>query len=159
VLTVHQLSSDLSVVRAVAETELAGIEGAYKLWQARRSDGKRVFDTRYDVDHLPLGTSRRLVDICGDLTLDVMQPELARGSMTTLQQQFLEHRSELVREQLLTLNVRHSLSTALVACLGLGLVSPGSRNVNDLLSQEMWDLVDYVRSDHFKPLLSSSHVQ
>lgn len=120
----HQLSSDLSVVQNVAgELALPGVEGVYELWRSRREEGSRVFDTRYDVDHLPLGASRRLVDVCRDLKLDVTQPELARGSMTKLQHGFLEQGNELMREQLLTLNVRHSLSTALVACLGLGLVT------------------------------------
>ena len=150
----HQLSSDLSVVKNAAnQAALPGLDGAYGLWRTRREESGRVFDTRYDVDHLPLGASRRLVDVCGDLKLDVVQPELARGSMTKLQRNFLATSNELIREQLLTLNVRHSLSTALVACLGLGLVGAGALNVNQLIHQEMWDLVEYVRSKHFEPLL------
>lgn len=153
-LTGHQLSSDLSVVKNAADlAALPGVDGAYDLWRARREEGGRAFDTRYDVDHLPLGASRRLVDVCGDLKLDVMQPELARGSMTKVQHDFLDTGNELLREQLLTLNVRHSLSTALVACLGLGLVGAGALNVNQLVHQEMWDLVEYVRSSQFEPLL------
>ncbi len=152
-LTGHQLSSDLSVVKNASASTLVGLEGAYELWRTRRSEVGRVFDTRYDVDHLPIGASRRLVDVCGDLKLDVRQPELARGSMTKLQRDFLEDGSESIREQLLTLNVRHSLSTALVACLGMGLVSVGARNVNQLVHQEMWDLVEYVRGEHFERLL------
>jgi hypothetical protein len=69
-------------------------------------------------------------------------------------QSWLSTDSVLTGHQLLTLNLRHSLSTALVACLGLGLVGPGSRNINDLLHQEAWDLVEYVRIDQFKSLLS-----
>ncbi|MGH3908903.1 MAG: hypothetical protein ACRDTE_32675 [Pseudonocardiaceae bacterium] len=153
VLTGHQLSSDLSVVRNASANTLIGLEGAYELWRSRRSEDARVFDTRYDIDHLPVGASRRLVDVCCDLKLDVRQPELACGSMTKLQRDFLEHGSESIREQLLTLNVRHSLSTALVACLGMGLVSVGARNVNQLVHQEMWDLVEYVRGEHFARLL------
>jgi hypothetical protein len=154
VLAGHQLSSDLTVVKAAAGAQLVGVDATYELWQARRNGTARVFDTRYDVDHLPLGASRRLVDVCSDLKLDVTQPELVRGSMTKLQRDFLESRDELLREQLLTLNVRHSLSTALVACLGMGLVASGAQNVNDLVHQEMWDLVNYVRSKQFAPLLS-----
>lgn len=152
-LTGHQLSSDLSVVKNASASTLVGLEGAYELWRTRRSEDGRIFDTRYDVDHLPIGASRRLVDVCGDLKLDVRQPELARSSMTKLQRDFLEDGSESIREQLLTLNVRYSLSTALVACLGLGLVSVGARNVNQLVHQEMWDLVEYVRGEHFERLL------
>jgi hypothetical protein len=73
--------------------------------------------------------------------------------MTKLQRDFLECGDELLREQLLTLNVRHSLSTALVACLGLDLVVKGAANINQLLHQEMWDLVEYVRSSQFEGLL------
>ncbi|MGA9311250.1 MAG: hypothetical protein WBV74_12875, partial [Pseudonocardiaceae bacterium] len=152
-LTGHQLSSDLSVVKNASASTLVGVESTYELWRTRRSDDARVFDTRYDVDHLSVGPSRRLVDVCGDLKLDVNQPELAKGSMTKLQRDFLEHGDETVREQLLTLNVRHSLSTALVACLGMGLVSAGVRNVNQLVHQEMWDMVEYVRGEHFEKLL------
>lgn len=154
VLTGHQLSSDLSVVKNAANlAALPGVDGAYDLWRTRRQEGGRVFDTRYDVDHLPLGASRRLVDVCGDLKLDVTQPELARGSMTKVHRDYLEGGDELLREQLLTLNIRHSLSTALVACLGLGLVGMGAVNVNQLVHQEMWDLVEYVRSESFQALL------
>jgi hypothetical protein len=154
VLTGHQLSSDLSVVKNAANgVALSGVDGAYELWRGRHQDNGRVFDTRYDVDHLPLGPSRRLVDTCGDLKLDVTQPELARGSMTKLQRDFLETGNELTREQLLTLNIRHSLSTAMVACVGLGLVGMGAANVNQLVHQEMWDLVEYVRSERFGKLL------
>ena len=70
-----------------------------------------------------------------------------------MQRDFLEDGNESIREQLLTLNVRHSLSTALVACLGMGLVSVSARNINQLVHQEMWDLVGYVRGEHFDRLL------
>jgi len=35
----------------------------------------------------------------------------------------------------------------------MGLVSVGARNVNQLVHQEMWDLVEYVRGEHFERLL------
>lgn len=153
-LSGHQLSSDLTVVLNASGRPLPSVQAAYQQWQDRRAiEPRRVFDTRYDVDHLPLGSSRRLVDVCTDLKLDVTQPELARGSMTKLHREFLATGNELVREQLLTLNVRHSLSTAMVACLGLGLVGAGATNVNLLVHQEMWDLVEYVRSKPFESLL------
>jgi hypothetical protein len=41
----------------------------------------------------------------------------------------------------------------MVACFGLGLVGSGTQNVNQLVHQEMWDLVEYVRGDQFKQLL------
>lgn len=73
--------------------------------------------------------------------------------MTRLQRDFLAYRDESIRDQLLTLNIRHSLSTALVACVGTGLVGAGTRNLNQLIRQEMWDLVEYVRGEHFETLL------
>lgn len=153
ILCGHQLSSDLSVVRNASASTLGGVERTYELWRTRRGKDGRVFDTRYDIDHLPVGASRRLVDVCGDLELDVTQPELARGSMTKLQRDFIAHGNESIRDQLLTLNVRHSLSTALVACIGLGLVSVGTRNINQLIRQEMWDLVEYIRGERFDALV------
>lgn len=155
ILTGHQLSSDLSVIQNAADgRSLPGVQGVYDLWRTRQATGSRVFDTRYDVSSLPLGHSRRLVDVCANLKLDVVQPELARASMTKLQNEFLVTGEPLIREQILTLNVRHSLSTAMVACLGMGLVSMAARNVNDLLHQEMWDLVEYVSSPPFERLLA-----
>jgi hypothetical protein len=71
-----------SRVRNVSASTLVGVDRTYELWRTRRGTDSRVFDTRYDIDHLPIGASRRLVDICDELKLDVTQPELARGYMT-----------------------------------------------------------------------------
>lgn len=157
ILTGHQLSSDLSVVAAVAQSRHPAVDEARRRWhERRRSSIVEVFDTRYDVDHLALGTSRRLVDICVDVGLDVTQPELSKKSMTALYRGFLESDDPSTAEELAVLNLRHSLSTALVALLGMGYLSLGVRNVNQLLHQESWDIFEYVRSTKFGRLLENA---
>lgn len=156
ILAGHQLSSDLSVVKAAASLQqVPGVNGAYELWRTRKQGIGRIIDTRYDSDHLLQGASRRLVDVCLELELDVTQPELAKGSMTKLQNNFLQNRHEAVREQLLTLNIRHSLSTAVVACVGLGLLKATRQNINDLLHQELRSSVEYIADTQFQALLSA----
>lgn len=155
ILVGHQLSSDLSVVEAAARIELPSVQLARDRWRERRNDEEpSVFDTRYDIDHLSLQKSRRLVDVCYDLGLEVTQPELRRDSMSKLHRKYIEGRDISIMERLVALNIRHSLSTAVVAAIGLGYVDPGPRNINVLLHQEMWDLSEYVRSDTFSDLLS-----
>ena len=92
-------------------------------------------DTRYDAGHVLACQSRRLVDVCADLRLDVIQPELRGASMTALHRRWLERGDATAREKITVLNLRHSLSTAIVAARAAGLAhwQPGL-NVNRLLA-------------------------
>lgn len=87
--------------------------------------------------HLPQGHSRRLVDVCTELGLDVTQPELRGTSMTALHRTRLETGDNEARAKISVLNVRHSLSTAYVAArtAGLGHWDPKGFNVNRALSE------------------------
>ncbi|MGH3923272.1 MAG: hypothetical protein ACRDTT_10460, partial [Pseudonocardiaceae bacterium] len=76
---------------------------------------RRVIDTRYDTDNVLACKSRRLVDVCTELGLDVTQPELRGTSMTALHRAWLTKGTPETRERVSVLNLRHSLSTALVA--------------------------------------------
>ena len=112
-----------------------------------------VIDTRYDVDRLTPIASRRLVDVAGDLGLDVTQPELAKGSMTKLHKTYLETHQADIFEKLAVLNLRHSLSTALIAAIYLGAAVPRPLNVNNLLSDHLACNFDYVNSSEFAELV------
>jgi hypothetical protein len=154
----HQVTSDLGVLKAVAASPTPGIDNALSLWHDRRTPtSSDFFDTRYDVDHLLSQPSRRLVDVCAELRLDVLQPEI-RGSMTKVHRTFLERSDEILREKLMVLNLRHSLSSCLVALLALDLATPDPIDVNELLIGELWDQLDYVRSGRLESLLGDMRV-
>jgi hypothetical protein len=76
----HQVTSDLGVLKAASQSATPGIDHALSLWRERHDQTSPGFiDTRYDIDHLMSQPSRRLVDVCAELQLDVLQPEI-RGS-------------------------------------------------------------------------------
>jgi hypothetical protein len=134
----HQFSSDLAVLAAAAgHNEPSTVAAARGAWRARRSDDlaeRRVIDTRYDVDHVADCVSRRLVDVCVALDLDVTQPELRGSSMTALHRAWLDAGDDELRERITVLNLRHSLSTGLVALRAAGCGRwDGVLNVNRLL--------------------------
>ena len=134
----HQLSSDLAVLAAAADAPLLGVTAAQVAWRRRGQllpNGPRLLDTRYDTRHVLQRASRRLVDVCTELRLEVTQPELRGTSMTALHRRWLEREETLAREKITVLNLRHALSTALVAAHIAGLVSwPPGLNVNKILA-------------------------
>ncbi|HTY10492.1 MAG TPA: hypothetical protein VMF88_05420 [Bacteroidota bacterium] len=154
----HQFSSDLAVLLSYRKnlklTHLASIRSK---WRSRHEDWKRregeieVFDTRYD---LPIrGKSHRLVDVCQEWRLNVTQPEL-KGSMTRMQNDFYTSRSELIKEKLTVLNLRHSLSSILLYLLfSKGHNLQNSINVNKIIFNNVSCLFSYVKGDEFKELL------
>lgn len=152
----HQLSSDLAVLAAASAGPLPGVAATRAAWhQRRRADaGPRVMDTRYDAGHVLACTSRRLVDVCADLRLEVTQPELRGTSMTSLHRRWLETGDTTAREKITVLNLRHSLSTALVAAhaAGLGHWQAGL-NVNRLLVGELGGSFGWLASPVFTALL------
>lgn len=117
-VTGHQFTSDLGVLVNAATGTLPAVATARRHWLNRREDDfadRRVIDTRYDTDHVLACRSRRLVDVCTELGLDVTQPELRSTSMTALHRNWLTTGSPESRERISVLNLRHSLSTVLVA--------------------------------------------
>jgi hypothetical protein len=158
----HQLSSDLAVLTAAAGEQLPGVAAARTAWHERRQaiDGRtRILDTRYDAGHVLGCMSRRLVDVCTDLQLDVTQPELRGTSMTALHRRWLDTGDVAAREKITVLNLRHSLSTALVAAhaAGLGSWQPGL-NVNRLLATELGEAYGWLASPAFAALLRNPSV-
>lgn len=151
----HQLSSDLAVLASVSGEPLPGVTAARAAWHERRqaAKGRRIVDTRYDAGHVLAGTSRRLVDVCADLRLDVTQPELRGTSMTALHRRWLQTGDPEAQEKITVLNLRHSLSTALVAAhaAGLGYWEPGL-NVNGLLAARLGGAFSWLSSPVFAAL-------
>jgi hypothetical protein len=119
----HQLCSDLAVLTAAATPRPAAIAAAATAWRQRRQERAgqpRFLDTRYDTGHILGCQSRRLVDVCADLRLDVTQPELRGTSMTALHRRWLESGDDTAREKITVLNLRHSWSPPAPPDWGIG---------------------------------------
>jgi hypothetical protein len=152
----HQLCSDLAVLAANAGNAVpAALPAARQAWHQRRADPTpRIVDTRFDAGHLLSGTSRRLVDVCDELRLDVRQPELARKSMTALHRDWLEHADTEARERVTVLNLRHSLSAAYVALRAAGHVTWRTPlNVNANLAAQWAGRLGWLDHPTFRELL------
>ncbi|MBZ9645291.1 hypothetical protein [Streptomyces sp. PSKA30] len=125
IITGHQFCADLAVLEANAPTDaIPGLQAARAQWKERRDadpGASHYVDTRYDAGHLLTGASRRLVDVCTELGLDVTQPELRNASMPAWHRRWIEDRQEEGRERVSVLNLRHSVSTAYVAARTAGL--------------------------------------
>jgi hypothetical protein len=157
IITGHQLCSDLAVLSRTSGDRPPAVVAASDAWRRRKEHpavSPRFIDTRYDTSQLLTGKSRRLVDICADLRLDVTQPELRNTSMTAVHRRWLEHRDTSAREKITVLNLRHSLSTAIVAAraAGLGCWEPGL-NVNRLLASELGSQFAWLAHPGFTTLL------
>lgn len=153
----HQLCSDLAVLSHAAGRPLPAVTALRAAWHQRRlpaGGSARVIDTRYDISHVLSGTSRRLVDVCADLELDVTQPELRGTSMTALHRRWTETGDTTAREKISVLNLRHSLSTALAAlhASGIGRREAGL-NVNRMLADGLDDAFAWTASPVFTALL------
>jgi hypothetical protein len=153
-ITGHQLCADLSTLANAARQPTPGIAAARELWHARKSSRPGLLlDTRYDIGHLLDGASRRLVDVATEVGLDVTQPELRSTSMTALHQRWLHDGDPQARERITVLNLRHSLSTALLALASTSGPAKLAVNVNELLHQHLADTYAWTRSPAFAQLL------
>ncbi|MFI7553536.1 hypothetical protein ACIBQ2_27790 [Micromonospora sediminimaris] len=155
----HQLCSDLAVLTANAGTAApAALAAARQAWRDRRHAAvrdQRVLDTRFDAAGVLSHTSRRLVDVCGELGLDVTQPELARKSMTALNRDWLHNADTEARERITVLNLRHSLSTAYVALRATGTLTWHTPlNVNTMLADRLAGRVGWLEHPTFRALTS-----
>jgi hypothetical protein len=157
----HQLCSDLAVLAAAAAgARPPAIAAAAAAWRQRRQEPSgqpRFLDTRYDAGHVLTCQSRRLVDVCADLRLEVTQPELRGTSMTALHRRWLELGDIPAREKITVLNLRHSLSTAMVAARAAGLAhwQPGL-NVNKVLAAELSAAFGWLAHPVFTALLGEA---
>jgi hypothetical protein len=152
----HQVSSDLAVLCNASRRPLAGVQRLRSQWHGRRqaASGPAVVDSRYDSDNILTGTSRRLVDVCTELDLDVTQPELAGMSMTALHRVWLSDQDQEARERITVLNLRHGLSAAYVALRCGGLARWDSRvNVNQALDRQLHGRFSWLENPAFRRLL------
>ena len=154
----HQLCSDLAVLARTAARPLPAVAEMRAIWrqrQDRQMARPAVIDTRYDIGDLLTGTSRRLVDVCGDLRLEVTQPELRGISMTALHRRWTDAGDVRAREKISVLNLRHSLSTALAAlyAAGNGRWDPGL-NVNQMLAAGLGGAFGWTADPAFTALLA-----
>jgi len=155
------LCSDLGVLAAADPASRPAVAAAVTAWRQRREASPshpRFLDTRYDAGHLLACQSRRLVDVCADLRLEVTQPELRGTSMTALHRRWLQDGDVAAREKITVLNLRHSLSTAMVAARAAGLArwQPGL-NVNRFLARELGDAFGWLAHPVFTALLGESN--
>ncbi len=156
-VTGHQLCSDLATLARAAGHPPDTVSKLRAAWHQRQlpaSSQPRIIDTRYDIGNLLSGTSRRLVDVCAELRLDVTQPELRGTSMTALHRRWTETGDSGAREKISVLNLRHSLSTALAAIYtaGIGRWEPGL-NVNQMLASGLGDAFAWTAAPAFRALL------
>ena len=153
----HQLSSDLAGLAAAADAPLLGVTAAQVGWQRRGQllpGGPRLLDIRYDTEHLLQRASRQLVDVCTEQDLDVTQPELHGTSMTAVHHRWLKRDETLAREKITVLNLRHALSTALVAAHIARLASwPPGLNVNKILATKLDGALGWLDDPMFAALL------
>ncbi|MEE1764398.1 hypothetical protein [Streptomyces sp. SP18BB07] len=159
-ITGHQFCSDLAVLAANApDGALPALTYARAQWMQRRQDSDedtaRYLDTRYDAGHILTGTSRRLVDVCTELGLDVTQPELRSASMPALHRRWTEDGDAEGRERVSVLNLRHSLSTAYVAArtAGVGHWPADGFNVNRALAEHAQGAWSWLEHPTFTRLL------
>jgi hypothetical protein len=160
-ITGHQFSSDLAVLAATAPDDaLPVLTDARAQWKQHGHDKEpagvaQYLDTRYDADHILTGTSRRLVDVCTELGLDVTQPELRGASMPALHRRWIEEHDPEGRERVSVLNLRHSLSTAYVAArtAGIGRWPSEGFNVNRALADGAQGAWTWLEQDTFTQLL------
>jgi hypothetical protein len=97
-----------------------------------------IVDTCYDADHVIACHSRRLPDLCQDLRLRASQPELRDASRGELRRRSLQPAGVAAREKVTLLNLRNSLSTALIAAHAAGVAHwPGTLDVNRILAAEL----------------------
>ncbi|WP_433227552.1 hypothetical protein [Actinomadura formosensis] len=157
----HQVSSDLAVLRNASARPLECVQALRDRWHARKATpvpppgtGPRVIDSRYDVDTVVTGTSRRLVDVCTELALNVTQPELARHSMTALHRIWLNEHDPEARERISVLNLRHGLSAAYAAAHAGGYLRLDQPlNVNRVLHDQLAGRFEWLATPTFQQLL------
>jgi len=155
----HQLSSDISVIlRYSNQPKTTNFSELKELWHRRKTvdifSKLRVFDTRYDMETFLKQKSRRLVDVCDEFSFIVTQPELAY-SMTKMQNMYYANKDVSIMEKLSVLNLRHSLSAALLFLYHQNGKKPQKRiNVNKIVYRNLKDYYGYVNSKEFKALLN-----
>ena len=155
----HQLSSDISVILNCSKDRDSDNFAKLKyFWQNRKRESEvlqhmQVLDSRYDLDILLKNKSRRLVDVCEECHLKVVQPELI-FSMTRMQNSFYAIGDLMIMEKLSVLNIRHSLSVAILFLMFQEKMMPKKTiNTNRILLRNLSQYFAYVRGKEFNQLV------
>lgn len=155
----HQLSSDISVIlNYPSGKQKSNFIRLKTLWQERKQAPSKkrnieVFDSRYDMGVLLKEKSRRLVDVCEECRLKVVQPEIS-SSMTKMQNDFYASGEKNIMEKLSILNIRHSLSATILFFIHRDKRKASMAiNVNRILRRNLADQFDYVSGKEFERLL------
>lgn len=157
----HQLSSDIAIVLSHSEKKKRNnFVRLKKLWQTRKEMSQKnksaeLFDSRYDIDVLLKKKSRKLVDICKECHMGVVQPEIT-SSMTKMQNDFYVSGDIKIMEKLSVLNIRHSLSAAILFLMYKEKRKAEAEkviNVNQIIYRNLANQFDYVCSEDFRKLL------
>lgn len=149
VIVGHQLHSDIAVISNYSQGKNENIEDFKALWR-KRKENRYLFDTRYDVTNYQC-KSRRLVDVCKDYRIDVKQPEV-KGSMSKMHHVFLQTHDSSIVEKLSVMNIRHSLSTALIYA-SFYLNNKKTIQTNNILYRNLKEHYKYIASENFKTLV------
>jgi hypothetical protein len=153
VLVGHQLVSDISVILSRTGNTKENFTQLKHLWQIRKAQDDfhvKIFDTRYDLVNYLTGESRRLVDVCTESGLNVHQPELQSSSMTKMQNEFYKTQDNNILEKLQILNIRHSLSCAILYNCYINNYKPTNKiNVNKILYNNLKDIISYLNTPEF----------
>jgi hypothetical protein len=162
IITGHQFCADLSVLEANAPVDaVPALQQAREQWRQRRDadpNASHYVDTRYDAGHLLTNPSRRLVDVCTELGLDVTQPELLKASMPAWHRRWIDDGQAEGRERVSVLNLRHSVSTGYVAALTAGLAQHPDTglNVNRAIAEGAKGAWNWLENPIFTALLEDT---
>jgi hypothetical protein len=153
----HQLSSDISVLVNQSRESIIGIRFLQEAWRKRKEGvkfgGLSVFDTRYDIAGVLKNKSRRLVDVCQEFKFNVSQPEID-SSMTKMQNNFYSFGDKSIMERLSVLNLRHSLSAALLFnFFKMGIVPSKIINLNRIVQRNLQGKFEYLQDKQFLDLV------
>lgn len=110
-----------------------------------------VEDTRYDITNLDC-QSRRLVDVCKEYELNVTQPEI-KGSMSKMHLDFIKDHKKSFMEKLSIMNIRHSLSCAIMYNMYKADMKGTKIYTNDIIYKNIKELFAYTQDNNFKELL------
>lgn len=146
----HQLHSDIGVIDNYSMHQNNEIKIFKDNWKNRQNFDNMYFDTRYDINNLKC-KSRRLVDVCNEYNINVEQPEI-KGSMSKMHNEFILNHDTKIMEKLAIMNLRHSLSCALLYT-SFKLDTQRTIYTNNILYNNVKNYFNYVNSEDFSKLL------
>lgn len=159
----HQLSSDLHMLRKIAQRPLKTVDAILAGFASRRHSKTNarlvVRDTRYDIRNRMTGDGgEKLRNVSLRLRIFAVQNELMSTSLTRLYNEYVRDGDRLKLEKLMVLNWRHAFQTALVWAVddnpGIPLSNAPTGSdflvTNDVMFTMAHKRIGYVRSAEFQ---------